>query len=322
MLASFLIMLREGLEASLIVVIIASYLRRTDRRDMLRPMWIGVLGAALVCLAVGVGLHLASQELPHAQQELLEAIVGFATVGVLTWMVFWMRKAGRGIKGELEGKLDSALGAPGTAAVWGMIAMAFFAVLREGFESALFLLAAFEQGGASAGVGAFLGTAVAVGLGFGIYKGTVRLDLRRFFLFTGAVIIVFGAGLLAQSLHALHEAGLWNALQDTAWDTSGLVSNSSTAGNILRGLLAYQATPTVGEAIVYWAYLLPVGTWFFFGDRISAWWHARRGDELAAGPAPASPASSAVASSAVASSTVPTTSSARPAPASASAAAE
>ena len=277
MLASFLIMLREGLEAALIVVIIASYLRRTDRREMLRPMWIGVAAAALVCLAVGVGLHLASQELPHQQQELLEAVVGFAAVGVLTWMIFWMRRAGHRIKGELESKLDATLGAPGQAAAWGLIAMAFFAVLREGFESALFLLAAFEQGGALAGVGAFLGTAVAAGLGFGLYKGAVRLDLRKFFLVTGGVIIVFAAGLLAQSLHALHEAGLWNALQETAWDTSGIVANSSAPGNVLRGLIAYQAKPSVGEAILYWAYLLPVATWFFFGDRISTWWARRRG---------------------------------------------
>ncbi len=287
MLASFLIMLREGLEAALIVVIIASYLRKTDRRDMLRPMWIGVGSAAALCLAVGVGLHLASQELPHAQQELLEALVGFAAVGVLTWMIFWMRRAGRSMKGELEGKLDAALGAPGSAAIWGLIAMAFFAVLREGFESALFLLAAFEQGGAAAGVGAFLGTAVAAGLGVGLYKGSLRLDLRRFFTLTGAVVIVFAAGLLAQSLHSLHEAGLWNALQDTAWDTSGLVANNSAGGNILRGLLAYQATPSVGEAVLYWLYLVPVATAFFFGDAIRARLGRRSDGAAAAGePAP------------------------------------
>lgn len=311
MLASFLIMLREGLEAALIVVIIASYLRRTDRREMLRPMWIGVAAAALVCLAVGVGLHLASQELPHQQQELLEAVVGFAAVGVLTWMIFWMRRAGHRIKGELESKLDATLGAPGQAAAWGLIAMAFFAVLREGFESALFLLAAFEQGGALAGVGAFLGTAVAAGLGFGLYKGAVRLDLRKFFLVTGGVIIVFAAGLLAQSLHALHEAGLWNALQETAWDTSGIVANSSAPGNVLRGLIAYQAKPSVGEAILYWAYLLPVATWFFFGDRISTWWARRRG-AVSATPAEApSTGATATADRAVVATPPPT----RPAPA-------
>jgi high-affinity iron transporter len=267
MLAAFLIMVREGLEAALIVVIIAAYLKKTGRTDLLRPMWLGVAMAAALCIVAGVGLQIANQELPQAGQELLEACVGFAAVAVLTWMIFWMRRAGKAIKGELESKLSEAIEMPGAAGK-ALIAMAFFAVLREGLESALFLLAAFQQGGAAAGLGAVLGLAVAIGLGLGLYFGSVRLDLRRFFTWTGGVIILFAAGLLAQSVRSLHEAGLWNDLQNTAWDWSGVLSNGSTGGNIFRGLIGYQATPTVGEVIVYWAYLIPVALLFFVGPHL------------------------------------------------------
>jgi high-affinity iron transporter len=262
MLAAFLIMIREGLEASLIVVIIAAYLNKTGRRDLLKPMWIGVGLAAALCIAAGVGLQWANQELPQAKQELLEATVGFAAVIVLTWMIFWMRRAGKAIKGELEAKIDSAVTTPGAAAK-ALIAMAFFAVVREGLESALFLLAAFQQGGAAAGIGAVLGLAVAIGLGVGLYLGSVQLDVRKFFTWTGGVIIFFAAGLLAQAVGSLHEAGIYDGLQTEAWDWSGTVSNTSTVGSILRGLFGYQATPTVGQVIVYWAYLIPVAFLFF-----------------------------------------------------------
>lgn len=269
MLAAFLIMIREGLEAALIVVIIAAYLRRAGRADLLASMWFGVAGATVLCLAAGVGLHAANQELPQAKQELLEAIVGLAAVAVLTWMIFWMRRAGRAIKGELEAKIDSALAAPSSAGK-ALVAMAFFAVLREGLESALFLLAAFSQGGADAGLGALAGLSVAVVLAVGLYRGSVHLDLRQFFTWTGAVVIVFAAGLLAQSVRSLHEAGVLNVLESTAWDWSAVVSNSSTLGSIGRGLFGYQATPSAGEVIVYWAYLLPVAFLFFVTPRLRA----------------------------------------------------
>jgi high-affinity iron transporter len=269
MLAAFVIMVREGLEASLIVVIIAAYLKKTGRQDLLRPMWIGVAAAALLCAVAGVALQLANQELPQAKQELLEACVGFAAVAVLTWMIFWMRRAGKAIKGELEAKIDTAAAVqmPGAAAK-ALIGMAFFAVLREGLESALFLLAAFQQGGSAAGIGAVLGLAVAIGLGVALYYGSIHLDLRKFFTWTGGVIILFAAGLLAQSVRSLHEAGIWNSLQGTAWDWSNVIANGSTGGNILRGLIGYQATPTWGEVIVYWAYLIPVAFLFFVGPSL------------------------------------------------------
>jgi high-affinity iron transporter len=260
-------MIREGLEAALIVVIIAAYLKRSNRMDLMKPMWIGVVLATALCAIVGVALERANQELPQAKQELLEATIGFAAVIVLTWMIFWMRRAGKAIKGDLEAKIDDAITAPGAAAK-ALIAMAFFAVLREGLESSLFLLAAFQQGGAAAGIGAVLGLAVAIGLGVGLYYGSVSLDLRKFFTWTGGVIIFFAAGLLAKSVRSLHEAGFWNGLQTVAWDWSDTVSNTSTAGSILRGLIGYQAAPTVGEVIVYWGYLIPVAFLFFFGPKL------------------------------------------------------
>lgn len=271
MLASFLIMIREGLEAALIVAIIAAYLRKTERRDLLKPMWIGVALAVALSMAAGVVLHAIGQELPSDKRELMEASIGFLAVGVLTWMIFWMRKAGASIKGELEAKIDGALAQSGRAVAKTLVFMAFFAVVREGFESALFLLATFDQSGASAGIGALAGTAVAAALGYGLYRGSVRLDLRRFFTLTGGVIIVFAAGLLAGSVHQLWEAGIWNLGMDTAWNTTAFASENSILGKVLGGLIGYRPKPTVGEVVVYWAYLLPVAFFFFFrGSRTSA----------------------------------------------------
>ncbi|PAT37197.1 iron transporter [Vandammella animalimorsus] len=259
MLAPFLIMLREGLEAALIVGIIASYLRQTGRAQWLPAIWVGVLLAVALSLLAGAAVLLAGREFPQKTQELFEAIVGLVAVGVLSYMVLWMRRAARSLKAELHAGIDAALDASrGQGGAWALIGMAFFAVAREGLESVFFLLAIFQQSpGPAAPLGALAGIAVAVALGLGIYWGGVRLNLHKFFRYTGIFILFVAAGLLAGVLRNLHEAGVWNLLQAPVWDLSRTLPNASVTGTVLSGLLGYHETPTWGEALAWLLYLAP-----------------------------------------------------------------
>lgn len=257
MLVPFLIMLREGMEAALIVGIVASYLRQTGRARWLGAVWAGAGSAAVLCLALGITLNRASAEFPQREQELFEGAVGLIAVAILTFMVFWMRKAARSIGAGLRQSVDAAL-APGNGSGLALVGMVFFAVGREGLESVFFLLATFQQGvGAAVPLGALLGLGAAMLIGYGIYRGGVRLNLRHFFAWTGILIVFVAAGLLAGALRALHEAGVWNGLQVIAFDLSAVLPADSLLGTVLAGLLGYSDTPTVGEVIVYLAYLIP-----------------------------------------------------------------
>ncbi|MDQ7974036.1 MAG: iron uptake transporter permease EfeU [Rhodocyclaceae bacterium] len=262
MLIPFLIMLREGIEAALIVGIVASYLQQSGRGRLMPAVWVGVLLAVALSLFAGAGLQLMAAEFPQKQQELFEGIVGLIAVVMLTSMVFWMRKTARSIKGQLHASIDRALG-HGDGQGWALIGMVFLAVAREGLESVFFLLAIFQQSsGWEAPVGALAGIAVSVVIGYGLYSGGVRLDLRRFFRFTGLFILLVAAGLLAGVLRKLHEAGVWNQLQTVVFDMSATLPMDSPLGAVLSGLLGYQAAPVVGEVIVYLAFLA-VSLYFF-----------------------------------------------------------
>ena len=255
MLAPFLIMLREGIEAALVTSIIASYLRQTGRGAWLPAVWVGIFLAVALSLFTGAALQLVSAEFPQKAQELFEAIVGAVAVVVLVSMVFWMRKAARSIKSNLHHSIDQAMGAErGTA--WALIGMAFFAVAREGLESIFFLLAIFQQSpGPAAPLSALAGVAVATLLGFALYYGGIRIDLRRFFRWTGVFILIVAAGLLASVLRNLHEAGLWNGLQATVYDLTTVLPVSSLTGTILSGIFNYHDAPTLGEAIAWVVFL-------------------------------------------------------------------
>ena len=248
-------MLREGIEAALITGIVASYLHRTGRSQWMPAVWLGVFLAVALALFVGAGLELASAEFPQKAQELFEAVVGLIAVCVLVSMVFWMRRAARSIRVELEDSIDAALASPG-AGGWALIGMVFFAVAREGLESVFFLLAIFQQStGPAAPIGALAGVISAAAIGYGIFLGGVRINLRLFFRWTGIFILVVAAGLLAASVRSLHEAGLWNALQQTPFDLGGVLSMSSVAGAILSGVFNYQSAPTLSEIVVYVGFL-------------------------------------------------------------------
>jgi high-affinity iron transporter len=267
MFAAYLIMLREGVEAALIVGIVASYLKQSGRAQWLPMVWVGAGAAVAVCLAVGFALVSANREFPQREQELFEGLVALLATAILTSMVFWMKKAARSIKAQLHDSIDNAL-RPGDRQGLALIAMVFFAVGREGLESLFFLLAIIQQGeGWAVPLGAALGLASAVVVGFAIYYGGVRLNLRRFFLWTGAFIIFVAAGLLAGALRAFHEAGLWNGLQNTAFDLSSVLPQDGLIGTLLSSVFGYQDAPTIGEVIIYFAFLIPALILFFSSAR-------------------------------------------------------
>ncbi len=200
MFVPFLIMLREGLEAALIVSLIASYLKRTQRGNWIGVMWIGVILAAALCLGLGIFINETTGEFPQREQELFEGIVAVIAVVILTWMVFWMRNVSRNVKQQLEQAVDKAL-QRGNHHGWALVMMVFFAVAREGLESVFFLLAAFQQDvGIWPPLGAVLGLATAIVLGFLLYWGGIRLNLGVFFKWTSLFILLVAAGLAAGAI--------------------------------------------------------------------------------------------------------------------------
>ncbi|SCC42941.1 iron uptake transporter permease EfeU [Kosakonia oryziphila] len=270
MFVPFLIMLREGLEAALIVSLIASYLKRTQRGRWIGVMWIGVFLAAALCLGLGIAINETTGEFPQKEQELFEGIVAVIAVVILTWMVFWMRKVSRNVKVQLEQAVDNAL-ARSNHHGWALILMVFFAVAREGLESVFFLLAAFQQDlGIWPPLGAMLGLATAVVLGFLLYWGGIRLNLGAFFKWTSLFILLVAAGLAAGAIRAFHEAGLWNQFQNLAFDLSNVLTTHSLTGTLLEGIFGYQEAPSVSEVFVYFAYLIPVLVLFVLSPRSGA----------------------------------------------------
>jgi high-affinity iron transporter len=267
MIPTFVITLREGVEASLIVGIIAAFLVKEGREDAMRQMWLGVAIAIVLCTAVGVGLDVIGQQLPQKQQEGMETIIGIVAVAAVTYMIVWMRRHARGIKASLEGEAASALAAGSTAA---LVGMAFLAVLREGFETSVFLLAAFQDAAdtTAAGAGAVLGLIAAVAIGVGLYRGGVRINLTRFFRFTGLILVFVAAGLLASAAHTAHEAGWINSFQSQALDLTWLVQPGTISGSLLTGMLGLQPTPTAIEVTVYLLYAVPVALYVLWPDRL------------------------------------------------------
>ena len=267
MFVPFLIMFREGLEAALIVSLIASYLKRTQRSQWLGVVWIGVILAAALCLGLGIFINETTGEFPQKQQELFEGLVAVVAVCILTYMVFWMRKVSRSVKTHLEGAIDNALSA-GKGQGWALVAMVFFAVAREGLESVFFLLAAFQQDvGVQAPIGAVLGLVCAILVGMIIYWGGIKLHLAKFFKWTSLFILFVAAGLVAGAIRAFHEAGLWNYLQDIAFNLTDVLSTHSLLGTFLEGILGYQEAPSVSEVLVYFLYLIPALIFFFMPQR-------------------------------------------------------
>jgi high-affinity iron transporter len=257
MLPTFVIGLREGLEAALIVGIVAAFLAQRDRRDLLRWVFLGVAAAILLCVAAGVALEIVSRELPQRQQEGLETVIGAFAVAMVSYMVVWMRRHSRDLKGQLEGEAGSAL-AEGSA--WALVVMAFLAVIREGLETVVFLLAAFNESnsGQSAWIGAVLGLLISVGLGWAVFRGGLRLNLSKFFRITGAVLVLVAAGLVVSALHTAHEAGWLNWGQQSTVDLTSVVRPGSVQSSVLTGVLGLQPRPVLIELVAWLVYLIPM----------------------------------------------------------------
>ena len=257
MLPTFVIGLREGLEVALIVGIIAAFLRQEGRTDALRAVWAGVAVAVVISVALAVSLQILNRDLPQQQQEALETVVAAVAVVMVTFMILWMRRHARGLAGQLRATAAGALERGSTVA---LVAMAFFAVIREGIETSVFLLAAFQASGdaVSAGAGAILGILVAVVVGAAIYRGGVRLNLARFFRVTAVALVLVAAGLVMSAVHTAHEAGWLNSLQAQAFDLRWLVQPGTVSSSLLTGVLGLQPQPTVGEALLWLVYLVPM----------------------------------------------------------------
>ncbi|WP_431677432.1 iron uptake transporter permease EfeU [Kitasatospora sp. KL5] len=260
MFGNYLIGLREGLEASLVVCILIAYLVKTDRRDRLAPVWIGIGAAVVLSMAFGAVLQYGSTQLTFEAQEALGGSLSIVAVGLVTWMVFWMRRTARHLKAELHGKLDAAL-AMGTLA---LVVTAFLAVGREGLETALFIWTAVQatSDGVRPLVGAILGLLTSVVLGWMFYRGALKINLAKFFTWTGAMLVVVAAGVLAYGVHDLQEAGWIPGLTSQAFDISSTVPKDSWYGTLLKGVFNFQPDPTVLQVAVWAAYLVP--TLFLF----------------------------------------------------------
>ncbi|MGW0567965.1 iron uptake transporter permease EfeU [Streptomyces tauricus] len=266
MFGNYLIGLREGLEASLVVCILIAYLVKTDRRDALKPIWTGIAVAVVLALGFGFALEFGSQELTFEAQEALGGSLSIIAVCLVTWMVFWMRRTARHLKAELHGRLDAAL-QMGTAA---LVATAFLAVGREGLETALFVWAsvrASNDGTQGPLIGVLLGILTAVVLGYLFYRGAVRINLAKFFTWTGGMLVVVAAGVLAYGVHDLQEADFLPGLTNKAFDISGTVPPDSWYGTLLKGVFNFQPDPTVVQVVVWVLYLVPTLAFFLAPSR-------------------------------------------------------
>ncbi|RMB87069.1 iron uptake transporter permease EfeU [Streptomyces shenzhenensis] len=261
MFSNYLIGLREGLEASLVVCILIAYLVKTGRRDALRPIWIGIGIAVAIAMGFGCALEFGSQELTFEAQEALGGSLSILAVGLVTWMVFWMRRTARHLRSELHGRLDAAL-AMGTGA---LVATAFLAVGREGLETALFVWASVHAAGDGTPrplIGVALGLATAVLLGWLFYRGALKINLAKFFTWTGGMLVVVAAGVLAYGVHDLQEANWIPGIRDLAFDISDTIPPDSWYGTLLKGVLNFQPDPTIIQVTVWLLYLIPTLTLF------------------------------------------------------------
>jgi high-affinity iron transporter len=256
MLPSYLLSLREGIEAALIVGIVLSALRQMRRTDLSMAVWAGVISAVAISVLVAVVLTIFGLGLEGPAEPVFEGVTLFLAAAVLTWMIFWMSSHSRHIKGELEAGVRRAAFETGKR---GLFLLAFFAVVREGIELALFLTAAvFASSELQTIVGALLGLFTAVLLGWSMFATTVRLDLRRFFQVTGVLLILFAAGLVASGIHEFNEVGWIPEIIGHVWDLTPILSETSLAGQILKTLFGYNASPSLSSVISYAVYFAVV----------------------------------------------------------------
>ena len=261
MLNTFIVALREGLEACLIVGILVAYIVKTDRKGYLKPLWTGVAAAVVLSIALGAFLTLTSVSLSERGQELFAGVTSFIAVGLVTWMVFWMKRTARTLRNELHGKLDSAV-ATGPLALAGV---AFIAVIREGLETSLFVYTNFQTSAdvnsstvdsvTSSTIGLILGFALSITLGYLIYKSAIRLNLSKFFTYSGVALIIVAAGVLSYGIHEFQELGYLPYEEAFAWDVTSVIAKDSVLSAFLSGTIGFDTTTSWLQLGVYVLYL-------------------------------------------------------------------
>ena len=264
MLPSYLLSLREGLEAALIIGIALGALRQIRRPDLAPAVWLGTLSAAVVSTLAAILLTQLGLSLQGSAEQVFEGIAMLLAAGILTWMIFWMNSEGQHLRAQLENGVSRAVSSADRRALYWL---AFVAVVREGIELALFLTASFFVGN-NADVesntiqilaGATLGLGTAALLGWTLFATTVRLDLRRFFQVTGFLLVLFSAGLVAHGVHEFNELSWIPAVIDPLWDVNAFIDETSLPGQLLRTLFGYNGNPSLTEMAAYFFYLLLIG---------------------------------------------------------------
>lgn len=250
--------LREGVEAALIVAIILAYVVRTGNGQQASKIWLGTGTAIALSALVGLLLFVTVGEMPAPYEQIFEGATLLAAAVVVTWMLFWMRRQARSVRGDLQAAVDRVLTSGGA---WGLAALAFTAIIREGIETSLFLVGQATSPAASAGsviLGAVAGLAIAAVLGYGFYRGTRRINLARFFRWTGVALVFIAAGLLANAVHEFVEIGIVGIGTQPAFDISRVLPDNAGVGQFLHALLGYSAAPEVSRLIVHVGYLVVV----------------------------------------------------------------
>jgi high-affinity iron transporter len=266
---SLLITLREGFEAALIVAIVLAVVRRSDRPAMARWVWYGTAAAVVLAGIVGWIIHLTVEDLTGVARSRTFAVICFAAAGLLTWMIFWMRKHARSLKGELEGKALRAMQESALA----LATVAFIAVAREGLETALFLISTTtNSSGNDVLVGGVIGIGIACVLGVGVYHGSRFIPMRRFFQVTGVLVILFAAGLVSRGVLFLQSSGDMGSFNDAVYNLTGQrwLTQDSQSGRFLAGIFGWDPRPSIEQVLVYLAYLVPVLFLFFWEGRARA----------------------------------------------------
>ncbi len=268
MLASFLLAVREGLEAALVIGIVLGALHKLERPDCARIVWLGVACGAAFSLAVALGLRALGLRLHGRAEPISEGVTLFIAAGLLTWMIAWMNRQARQVRGLVENRVRQAVCSPGRGGVFGLT---FIAVAREGTELAVFLIAAgFEATGGATAAGATLGLAAAAVMAWLLFATTVRLNVARFFHVTSALLIVFASGLVAKGVHEFNEVGWIPAVIDRVWNTRHLLNERSPLGTAARALLGYSSTPSLTVVIGYVLYLVGAIVLVWLGARHAA----------------------------------------------------
>ncbi len=268
MFQAFVILLREGFEAALIVAIVFAYLRKIGRQDLAPPVWSGVIAALATATGIGLVVRWTIGGLEGEAELMAYAAISATAAVVLTWMIFWMRRQSRMIAGDLHRQIEEAVASRNAAR--GAMLVAFVAVLREGIEAALFLIAAaVSVDGATVFVGGFASLVAAGVLGFFVYAGGRKIAMRTFFRVTGILLIVFAGGLLAKAVFFLQAAGHLGTVNNALYDVTGLhwLTVDTESGRILAGLCGWDPRPSLEQVVVWVAYLVPVMTWFLAGER-------------------------------------------------------